>query len=77
MTEVNGIGPCSSLAFVGGTDKHGEGECVEMGNGTSAGKGQGDPGSPQRMRRKVSMKRSAISRSFLLIERLILLMMGL
>lgn len=25
MTEVNGIGPCSSLAFVGGTDKHGEG----------------------------------------------------
>lgn len=23
MTEVNGIGPCSSLAFVGGTDKHG------------------------------------------------------
>ena len=36
MTEVNGIGPCSSLAFVGGTDKNGEGECVEMGNGTSA-----------------------------------------
>lgn len=23
MTEVNGIGPCSSLAFVGGTDRHG------------------------------------------------------
>lgn len=75
MTEVNGIGPCSSLAFVGGTDKHGVG--VEMRNETSAGKGQGNPGRLQRMRRKVSMKRSAISRSFLLIERLILLMMGL
>lgn len=22
MTEVNGIGPCSSLAFVGGTDRN-------------------------------------------------------
>lgn len=76
MTEVNGIGPCSSLAFVGGTDKHGEGG-VEMGNGTSTGQGQGNPGSLQRTRRKVSMKRSAISQSFLLIERLILLMMGL
>lgn len=25
MTEVNGIGPCSSLAFVGGTDRNGGG----------------------------------------------------
>lgn len=25
MTEVNGISPCSSLAFVGGTDRHGVG----------------------------------------------------
>lgn len=23
MTEVNGTSPCSSLAFVGGTDRHG------------------------------------------------------
>lgn len=23
MTEVNGISPCSSLAFVGGADRHG------------------------------------------------------
>lgn len=75
MTEVNGISPCSSLAFVGGTDRHG-GD-VEVGNGISAGKGQGNPGSPKRMRGKVSMKRSATSRSFLLIERPILLMMGL
>lgn len=74
MTEVNGIGPCSSLAFVGGTDRHGG---VEIGNGISAGKGQGNPGSPQRMRGKVSPKRSATHRRFLLIERLILLMMGL
>lgn len=50
---------------------------VEIGNGISAGKGQGNPGSPQRMRGKVSPKRSATRRSFLLIERLILLMMGL
>lgn len=41
MTEVNGISPCSSLAFVGGTDRHGGKMRGKMGNGASAGPGPG------------------------------------
>lgn len=74
MTEVNGISPCSSLAFVTvltGLGKKGE-------NGNSIGRTQ--PGTSQRVceeggERKVSRKPSAPNQSSLLIECLILLMM--
>lgn len=75
MTEVNGISPCSSLAFVGALTDMGEEE-GRMGKGMSA-----EPSprqarqSSQREERKASRKRSVTNQSFLLIECLILLMM--
>lgn len=71
MTEVNGISPCSSLAFVAARDRPGE----EKGK-----RKQTQPGTSQRVceergERKVSRKPSAPNQSLLLIECLILLMM--
>lgn len=76
MTEVNGISPCSSLAFVGGSDRHGgrRGENGEW-NISRAKPGTSQAVCTQRGERTVSRKRSLTNQSFLLIECLILLMM--
>lgn len=41
MTEVNGISPCSSLAFVGGPDRQRGEEEERLGNGMPAGPSPG------------------------------------
>lgn len=75
MTEVNGISPCSSLAFVGGTDRIG-GRGGERGKWNMSRKRPGKPRDSAEDEGELSRKRSATNWSFLLIECLILLMMG-
>lgn len=75
MTGVNGIRPCSSLAFVGGPDRPGEAG-AGVGRGASAGPSPGQASeSAKREGSEVSRTRSVPNQSFLLIECLILLMM--
>lgn len=71
MTEVNGISPCSSPAFVEVLTGVGE----EGKPGPGLGRARDKPGvCKEGTERKVSGKRSVPNQSFLLIECLILLM---
>lgn len=50
MTEVNGISPCSSLAFVGGSDRHGGRRGENGGMEHQQGQARDKPGSLRRER---------------------------